>query len=110
MERINESIEEMDGEPICGGIGSAKDVEAELKEWVKGFKSEVEVFAGETFDKKFEPVKYRSQIVAGTNYWFKVDVGDGKYIHVKMFEPLPYTNEPGEVESVEKGKTLEDPL
>ena len=30
----------------------------------------------------------RTQVVAGTNYYFHVRLPDGKFAHVKVFEPL----------------------
>lgn len=94
---------------MAGGFTSAKDVDTELREWANGFKSQAETKAGATFE-KFDAVKYTSQVVAGTNYWFKVEVGGDKYAHVKVFKPLPYTNEPGQVVEVQVGKSLEDAL
>ena len=47
----------------------------------------------------------KSQVVAGTNYWFKVDVGNGEYLFVKVFKPLPYTGNPPELVEVEQGKS-----
>lgn len=36
-------------------------------------------------------VSYKSQVVAGTNYFAKVDIGDGKFVHLRVFKPLPHT-------------------
>ena len=44
------------------------------------------------------------------NYFVKVDVGDGEYVHLKIFQPLPYTNLPPELTDLESGKTASDPL
>ena len=48
--------------------------------------------------------------VAGTNYKVKVKVSDGDYIHVVVFKPLPYTQEPPKVSKVEVGKAEGDAL
>jgi cystatin-A/B len=55
-------------------------------------------------------VAVKKQVVAGINYWFKVQVGESNFIHVKIFKPLPYTNQPPEVNEVHSGKTHADPL
>lgn len=39
-------------------------------------------------DFKLELAKVRSQVVAGTNYYFHVGLPNGKFAHVKVFEPL----------------------
>jgi len=44
------------------------------------------------------------------NYFVKVDVGDGEFIHLKIYQPLPYTNLPPELQEVEEGKTATDPI
>mmetsp|Transcript_27141 Transcript_27141/g.31312 ORF Transcript_27141/g.31312 Transcript_27141/m.31312 type:complete len:96 (+) Transcript_27141:36-323(+) len=94
---------------MAGGFGGAKEVDTEFKDWVTGFKGAAETKSGETFE-KFDALKYKSQVVAGTNYWVKVEVGSGKCAHVKILKPLPHTNEPGQVTEVQVGKTLEDEL
>ena len=44
------------------------------------------------------------------NYIVKVKIGDEKYVHVKIFKPLPHTGEPPEVSDVIVDQTLESPL
>ena len=50
----------------------------------------------------------KSQVVAGMNYWFKIDVGNGEYIFVKVYQPLPHTGEPPEISEIEEGKSDAD--
>ena len=50
--------------------------------------------------KEFEPVAYSKQVVAGMNYEIEYDIGDGEKMRVKVFEPLPYTNDLPQVSSV----------
>ena len=64
---------------------------------------------GETYS-EFEAVKYTTQIVNGTNYNIKVKVGGEKYIHIKVYVPLPATKKPNELLEQAKDKTLADPL
>lgn len=47
----------------------------------------------------FEILEVRQQVVAGTNYFFKLK-SDDKIIEVKVFEPLPHTGNPAEVTAV----------
>lgn len=37
----------------------------------------------------YKVVSVRSQVVAGTNYLFKIEAGKNRYIAVKVFNPLP---------------------
>lgn len=39
-------------------------------------------------DFKLEATKVRSQVVAGTNYYFHVPLPNGKFAHVKIFQPF----------------------
>ncbi|XP_072255836.1 cystatin-B-like isoform X2 [Pyxicephalus adspersus] len=48
---------------------------------------------------KFKADLVRTQVVAGTVYFFKVEIEDGKFVHLKVFQPLPHEN---------KGPTLLD--
>ena len=72
-------------------------------------KPKAETALGATFA-TFDAVKYTTQVVAGTNYKIKVNVGDGKFVHIKVYVPLPCKNAPNELLSQEAGKTLADPL
>ena len=56
----------------------------------------------------FNPVAVKTQVVAGLNYLFKVDVGNGEFIWVKVYQPLPHTGEPPELLDLEEGKTDAD--
>ena len=47
-----------------------------------------------------ELLGYKTQIVAGTNYFMKIAVGD-KVIHARVFQPLPHTGESAQVHSIE---------
>lgn len=59
----------------------------------------------------FDPVLVTTQVVAGTNYQVKYNVGGSKHIHAIIFKPLPcYPNEEPKVLSFADKKTLEDPF
>jgi hypothetical protein len=44
------------------------------------------------------------------NFYLKVNIGDNKYVHLRVFEPLPYTGEAPSLENVEGQHKLEDPI
>lgn len=70
-------------------------------------RAKIEEQLGSTFS-DFKPVHYQSQVVAGTNFKIKVQVDGGEVLHIKIFRPLPYTGDPDELKTCERGKTLED--
>jgi cystatin-A/B len=35
-------------------------------------------------DQEFKAIEYKTQVVAGTNLYIKITVGDGQYIHVSI--------------------------
>ena len=75
---------------------------------MESLKEAIESKVGKTFT-KFNALCYKSQVVAGTNYSFKVETDDD-IIHVNISKPLPHTNLPPQLTTVETGKTLEDSL
>lgn len=56
-------------------------------------KSQLEEKENQKFD-VFKAVSFRRQVVAGTNFFIKVHVGEDKYMHLRVFEPLPHENKP----------------
>ena len=93
---------------MCGGFTNDKVPDNEINQMVLGFKNQVESMAHKTYY-TFQAVKYQSQVVAGTNYIIKV-LADNTYIHIKIFKPLPYTNQPPTLSNVDFNKNENDPL
>ncbi|NXB29937.1 CYTB protein, partial [Eulacestoma nigropectus] len=58
----------------------------------------------------FAAIEYRTQVVAGTIYFIKVQVSDTEYIHLKVFQSLPYENQGPSLAGFQTGKTRADPL
>ncbi|KFZ61634.1 Cystatin-B, partial [Antrostomus carolinensis] len=58
----------------------------------------------------FKAVIYKTQVVAGTNYFIKVQVSDLEYVHLRVFQSLPYENQGPSLVSYQTGKTRDDPL
>lgn len=74
-----------------GGLGDEKPVNEDVQKIVKGVHKMVEQMAGEEY-KSIEPLTYRAQVVAGTNYFIKALAtakNDTKsHIHLRVTEPL----------------------
>ena len=94
---------------MCGGFGEAKAADKNVKALANEMKLKVEKALGLTFS-DFDAIKYKTQVVAGTNYKIKVQVGNRKYVHIKVFVPLPGKKAKNQLLEQEGGKTLEDPL
>ena len=94
---------------MAGGHSEAMDVNDEFRPTLEGFKSCVEAKAGTTFD-CFEPCKFTKQVVAGMVFHVKYKVGDGQYVHAKVYMPLPHTQQPPECQACATGKTEGDAL
>ncbi|NXH37522.1 CYTA protein, partial [Dicaeum eximium] len=58
----------------------------------------------------FTAIKYKTQVVAGTMYYIKVQVSDAECVHLKVFQSLPYENQGPSLVSFQTGKTIDDPL
>lgn len=75
---------------MVGGFSEGRDLSEEELELVLAMKDQIEESAQKKFD-TFEPIKIKSQVVAGVNYIVKIKVSDEEYIHARIFRPLPHT-------------------
>ncbi|NWY56044.1 CYTA protein, partial [Chionis minor] len=58
----------------------------------------------------FNAIVYRTQVVAGINYFIKVQVSDTEYVHLRVFQSLPHEKQGPRLDGYETGKTRDDPL
>ncbi|XP_023378951.1 cystatin-B [Pteropus vampyrus] len=58
----------------------------------------------------FKAVEFKSQTVAGTNYFIKVQVDDSDFIHIRVFESLPHENRPVTLHDYQTDKSRHDEL
>ena len=94
---------------FTGGFSDVQECDEDVRIMALNMKERVENTLGETFD-VFEPILYTTQVVSGTNYNIKVHVGNEKFIHIKIYVPLPVYNSVNELIECESDKTLFDPL
>ncbi|XP_067950988.1 cystatin-B-like [Watersipora subatra] len=94
---------------MMGGVGTEKEADENVQKIVDDLKSTVEEKTGHSYD-EFKCVKFATQVVAGTNYFVKVKVGDNNYIHLRIYAPLPHTHSPPELTDVMEGKSEADPI
>ena len=94
---------------MCGGKGQVNQANDEIVEIVNNVRSQVESQTNSTYT-VYEPVSFRSQVVAGTNFFVKVRVDGDQYIHLRIFRALPCNGGSLEVNQVTTGHTLESDL
>jgi cystatin-A/B len=87
---------------MVGGFGQAKAVTDEIRAICDDIRPQVENNLSKSFN-TWEPVNFKTQVVAGTNYKVKVKVSDNEFIHVKVFKPLPHTGEALSLTEVTEG-------
>ncbi|KAK1344284.1 hypothetical protein QTO34_014849 [Cnephaeus nilssonii] len=79
----------------------------------KGRALEVKAQLEEKENKKyptFKATEYKSQLVAGTNYFIKVQVEDDDFVHIRVFQSLPHENKPLALHDYQTNKTKQDEL
>ncbi|KAK6986206.1 cystatin-B [Biomphalaria glabrata] len=94
---------------LCGAASDVSGANDEVHAIVKEIQSELESKANKSFP-VFKAISFRSQVVAGTNFFVKIQVGDKEYLHARIFRPLPHTNKGPEVHSYLLNKSNEDKL
>lgn len=78
---------------VAGGVGQAKPATAEVQSMIDTLKSEVSSKLGRSDLHPFKAVSFKTQVVAGINYFVKVDAGH-EHVHVRMFRPLGEDSSP----------------
>merc|ERR1712168_1321454 len=73
------------GPGMPGGLGSDLSADAEVQKHCDKVKRDVEKHLKKKF-KVFEAKSYRSQVVAGMNFYVKVHVGNNECVHVRIWQ------------------------
>lgn len=96
---------------VPGGFSEVKEATEEVQQICDQVKSQAEAKAKQTFD-QFQAISYRQQVVAGMNYLIKVCVGSTStsYVHMLVYQSLPYQGSTLEVTAIETGMKKSDPL
>lgn len=97
------------GEPmILGGYSGHSDL-AKGQEVADAIRAHVEERLGHPAS-VYTVLDCKQQVVAGTNYKLKIQVGEAECAHVRVFQALPYTGLGPSLENFAGGKSLADPL
>ncbi|XP_002158618.2 cystatin-A1 [Hydra vulgaris] len=92
-----------------GGTTAMKDATDEVQHIIEKVKDQVLGKVNDALE-NYKAISFKTQVVAGVNYFIKVDIGNDRYIHLKVFRPLPFDNEKFELHSVQEHKSKEDEL
>jgi len=72
---------------ICGGTGEAKEATAEVQELVNGLRAELEKeVSGNMAPGNLEATHFKTQVVAGTNYFVRVRDTSGSHFHLRIYK------------------------
>ncbi|ESO84124.1 hypothetical protein LOTGIDRAFT_229619 [Lottia gigantea] len=93
----------------CGGASEVKTADDEIQKICNDIRKELEKKANTTFE-EFTAKQYKSQVVAGTNYFVKIHIGNEKYVHVRIFKPLPHVSQDVELSNHQLGKSAEEEI
>ncbi|XP_054241507.1 cystatin-B-like [Indicator indicator] len=94
---------------LCGGASAARPATDETQHIANEVKPQLEEKEGKTFD-VFTAVEFKTQVVAGTNYFIKVHVGNDDFMHLRVFKSLPHENKPLSLHSYQSSKAKHDEL
>ncbi|XP_075707132.1 cystatin-A1-like [Rhinoderma darwinii] len=94
---------------LLGGVGELEPADPEVQAIVDLVKSEFLKKSGVNA-KAFQVVSYKSQVVAGRNYFVKVRLGKDQFCHLSIFAPIPYPKEKPQLKSFQLKKTEKDEI
>ncbi|XP_016296850.1 cystatin-B-like [Sinocyclocheilus anshuiensis] len=94
---------------MVGGPSEVKQATAEVQKICDEVKHHAEEKAGKTFD-VFVAKSFTTQVVAGTNYFIKVNVGGDEFVHLRVHKSLPHSGEKLQLHGIQMPKAHQDPI
>ncbi|KAI2665055.1 Cystatin-B [Labeo rohita] len=90
-----------------GGPSQVKQATPEVQKICDEVKHQAEEKAGKKFD-VFVAKSFTTQVVAGTNYFIKVNVGCDQFVHLRVHKSLPHSGQQLQVQGIQTSKTQQD--
>ncbi|XP_039473269.1 cystatin-B-like [Oreochromis aureus] len=94
---------------MCGGLTKVKQADEVVQKICDAMKSLAEQKTGRNFE-VFTAKSYKTQLVAGTNYFIKVYVGGGEYVHLRVYKKLPAYGGTLELTNLQHPKSQHDSI
>ncbi|XP_052454530.1 cystatin-B [Carassius gibelio] len=94
---------------LVGGPSVVKQATAEVQKICDEVKHHAEEKTGKKFA-VFIAKSFTVQVVAGTNYFIKVNVGRDEFVHLKVHKPLPHAGEKLQLHGIQTSKSQHDPI
>ncbi|KAK5897863.1 hypothetical protein CgunFtcFv8_015329 [Champsocephalus gunnari] len=95
---------------MCGGVSNVPtEADEKIQTICDGVKAAAEEKAGKKYE-IFKAKSYTSQVVAGTNYFIKVHVGEEDHVHLRVWAKLPHQGSGTELSAIQQGKSHCDPI
>lgn len=91
----------------CGGTGSSQPADEDTQQVIESVKQAVEEKLGRALA-TYKAIEVAKQMVAGMNYYVKVDIGDDNYIHVRVYKKLPCYGSTTELSGMQANKSKSD--
>jgi|JI10StandDraft_1071094.scaffolds.fasta_scaffold1982087_1 cystatin-A/B len=94
---------------VCGGYThKSHAADQEIQDLCDLVKKDLETKTNKQF-KTFKAICYKTQVVSGTNYSVKIDVGNNNYIHVVIYQHWSQ-DKGGEITSFEENMLFNSEL
>lgn len=89
---------------LAGGHSEAKPINDDLQSLVFSLKGDAESKLSSSEFPRFDATHFRSQVVAGMIYHFRILVGDDdtEVVHMKVFKPLPHTGDSPSIMNIKR--------
>ena len=70
---------------LCGGTGEEREVTVEVEQLLEAVRPDIVAVLGIS-PPVLQATHFKTQVVAGTNYFVRVCVGSEKHVHVRIFK------------------------
>lgn len=99
-------MSEQEQKSMPGGLTGARPADEGIQAIADEMRGRVEEKLGRALA-EYKAVSYATQVVAGVNYFIKVQVSSTECVHIRVYQDLQQHRS---LTAVQDGKTLDDPI